>query len=64
MAAIVAHLDARGVNLDIVYALDVIEKGLSRMELISGTLLAQPGPPKLHSVISVDGLDTTCVSYL
>jgi site-specific recombinase len=47
MAAIVAHLDARGVNLDIVYALDVIEKSLARMELISGTLLAQPGPPKL-----------------
>ncbi len=47
MSAIVAHLDARGVNLDIVYALDVIEKSLARMELISGTLLAQPGPPKL-----------------
>jgi len=44
---IVAHLDARGVNLDIVYALDVIEKSLARMQLISGTLLAQPGQPKL-----------------
>jgi site-specific recombinase len=47
LAAIVAHLNTRGVNLDIVYALDVIEKSLARMELISGTLLAQPGPPKL-----------------
>jgi site-specific recombinase len=47
MSRIVAHLDARGVNLDIVYALDVIEKSLARMELISGTLLAQPGPPKI-----------------
>jgi len=47
MSNIVAHLDARGVNLDIVYALDVIEKSLARMELISGTLLAQPGQPKI-----------------
>jgi site-specific recombinase len=49
--AIVAHLDARGVSLDIVYALDVIEKSLARMELISGTLLAQPGPPKLLTAL-------------
>jgi site-specific recombinase len=49
--AIVAHLDARGVNLDIVYALDVIEKSLARMELISGTLLSQPGPPKLLTAL-------------
>ena len=47
MSNIVAHLDARGVNLDIVYALDVIEKSLARMQLISGTLLAQPGQPKI-----------------
>jgi len=51
MSAIVAHLDARGVNLDIVYALDVIEKSLSRMELISGTLLSQPGPPQLLTAL-------------
>ena len=51
LAAIVAHLDARGVNLDIVYALDVIEKSLARMELISGTLLAQPGPAKLLTAL-------------
>src|SRR5215469_5162571 len=44
MSTIVAHLEARGVNLDIVYALDVIEKSLLRMQLISGTLLAQAGP--------------------
>ena len=47
MSTIVAHLEARGVNLDIVYALDVIEKSLLRMQLISGALLAQPGPPKV-----------------
>ncbi len=47
MSNIVAHLDARGVNLDIVYALDVIEKSLARMQLISGTLLAQSGQPTI-----------------
>ena len=51
LAAIVEHLNARGVNLDIVYALDVIEKSLARMELISGTLLAKPGPPKLLTAL-------------
>jgi site-specific recombinase len=51
MSAIVAHLDARGVNLDIVYALDVIEKSLSRMELISGTLLSHTGPPRLLTAL-------------
>jgi site-specific recombinase len=44
---IVEHLNARGVNLDIVYALDVIEKSLTRMEIISGVLVAQPGRAKL-----------------
>ena len=32
LETIVAHLDASGVNLDIVYALDVIEQSLARME--------------------------------
>jgi site-specific recombinase len=47
LETIVAHLDARGVNLDVVYALDVIEKSLARMEIITGVLVAQPGAPKL-----------------
>jgi site-specific recombinase len=47
LETIVAHLDARGVNLDVVYALDVIEKSLARMEIIVGVLVAQPGAPKL-----------------
>ena len=47
LQTIVAHLDASGVNLDVVYALDVIEQSLKRMELIAGVLVAQPGPPKL-----------------
>jgi site-specific recombinase len=46
LKAIVAHLDARGVSLDVVYALDVIEKSLLRMEIIGGVLVAQVGPAK------------------
>lgn len=49
--AIVTHLDARGVNLDIVYALDVIEKSLARMEVISGALVAAPGRPKIVTTL-------------
>jgi site-specific recombinase len=45
--AIVGHLDSRGVNLDIVYAMDVIEQSLKRMEIIGGLLVAQKGAPKL-----------------
>jgi site-specific recombinase len=51
LGAIVAHLDTRGVNLDVVYAMDVIEQSLKRMEIISGVLVAPPGPPKLVTSI-------------
>jgi len=47
LQTIVQHLDSRGVNLDVVYAMDVIEQSLKRMELIAGVLVAQPGPPKM-----------------
>jgi site-specific recombinase len=47
LKVIVSHLDARGVNLDIVYAMDVIERSLKRMEIISGMLVSQPGQPKM-----------------
>ncbi|HTZ47361.1 MAG TPA: hypothetical protein VMH20_07205 [Verrucomicrobiae bacterium] len=47
LQAIVNHLDTRGVNLDVVYAMDVIEQTLKRMELICGVLVAQSGAPKL-----------------
>ena len=47
LQTIVSHLDQSGVNLDIVYAMDVIEQSLKRMEIISGVLVAQPGRPKL-----------------
>jgi site-specific recombinase len=51
LETIVAHLDASGVNLDIVYALDVIEQSLARMEIISGVLVAKPGLPKITTVL-------------
>jgi len=51
LQAIVTHLDASGVNLDIVYAMDVIEQSLKRMELISGVLIAPPGPAKMVTVV-------------
>jgi site-specific recombinase len=51
LQAIVNHLDTRGVNLDVVYALDVIEQSLKRMELISGIVVSQPGQPKLITSI-------------
>ena len=51
LQAIVTHLDTRGVNLDVVYAMDVIEQSLKRMELISGVLVAQSGTPKMITTI-------------
>ena len=51
LETIVAHLDASGVNLDIVYALDVIEQSLARMEIICGVLVAQPGLPKITTAL-------------
>ena len=51
LQAIVTHLDTRGVNLDVVYAMDVIEQSLKRMELISGVLVAQPGAPKMVTAL-------------
>lgn len=47
LQAIVSHLDARGVNLDIVYAMDVIEQSVHRMEIICGVFVAQSGPAKM-----------------
>ena len=51
LETIVAHLDASGVNLDIVYAMDVIEQSLARMEIISGVLVSQPGQPKITTAL-------------
>jgi site-specific recombinase len=51
LLAVVNHLDTSGVNLAIVYAMDVIELSLKRMELISGVLISQPGPPKIVTTV-------------
>ncbi|MGB7728866.1 MAG: hypothetical protein WBL50_12605 [Candidatus Acidiferrum sp.] len=51
LQAIVTHLDTRGVNLDVVYAMDVIEQSLKRMELISGVLVAHSGAPKMVTAL-------------
>ncbi len=44
------NMDKRGVNLDVVYALDVIAQCLHRMESIAAVLSATPGHPKLLAV--------------
>jgi site-specific recombinase len=44
LRTIVAHLDSRGVNLDVVYALDVIHRSLIRMEAIAAVLTSPIGP--------------------
>jgi site-specific recombinase len=46
LRTIVAHLDSRGVNLDVVYALDVIHRSLIRMEAIAAVLTAPVGPQR------------------
>jgi site-specific recombinase len=46
LETIVAHLDARGVNLDVVYALDVIQRSLIRMDAIASVLIAPIGPER------------------
>jgi site-specific recombinase len=51
LETIVKHLDSRGVNLDVVYAMDVIEQSMKRMELIAGVLVAQPGASKLVTAL-------------
>jgi site-specific recombinase len=43
---IVENMDKRGVNLDVVYALDVIEQSLGRLEAIVTVLVAHPGHEK------------------
>ncbi len=43
---IVENMDKRGVNLDVVYAIDVIEQSLGRMETIADVLVADPGHEK------------------
>jgi len=44
------NMDKRGVNLDVVYSLDVITQCLHRMESIASVLSATPGHPKRLAV--------------
>jgi site-specific recombinase len=46
LETIVTHLDQRGVNLDVVYALDVIQRSLIRMDAIAAVLIAPVGPER------------------
>jgi site-specific recombinase len=46
LRTIVSHLDSSGVNLDVVYALDVIHRSLIRMEAIVSALIAPVGPQR------------------
>ncbi len=46
LKTIVENMDRRGVHLDVVYALDVIEQSLARVEAIAAVLLADPGHEK------------------
>jgi site-specific recombinase len=50
LQSIVTNLDANGVNLDVVYVLDVIRQSLSRIEVIAAVLVAEPGPAKKTAV--------------
>jgi site-specific recombinase len=46
LQSIVTNLDSNGVNLDVVYVLDVIRQSLSRMEAIAGLLVADSAHAK------------------
>jgi site-specific recombinase len=46
LRTIIAHLDSRGVNLDVVYAMDVIHRSLIRMEAIAAVLTTPVGPQR------------------
>ncbi len=48
--SIVANLDSNGVNLDVVYVIDVIRESLLRIEAIGVVLVAEPGRAKKIAV--------------
>jgi len=47
---IIRRLEETGVNLDVVYSLDVIAQGLDRMEAIAAVLTAPRGPTKNQAI--------------
>jgi site-specific recombinase len=46
LKAVVAKLEATGISVDVVYALEVIEQALSRLEGLMALLVAAPGPAR------------------
>ena len=50
LQSIVTNLDSNGVNVDVVYVLDVIRQSLLRMEAIAAVLVAEPGRAKKQAV--------------
>ncbi|MGA2418787.1 MAG: gliding motility protein [Candidatus Acidiferrum sp.] len=50
LQSIATNLDSNGVNLDVVYVLDVIRHSLLRIEAIAAVLAAEPGPAKKTAV--------------
>jgi site-specific recombinase len=56
MKVIVQKLEETGVNLDVVYSLDVIGQGLDRMEAIAAVLATPRGPARNQAVCRLAGL--------
>jgi len=50
LQSIVTNLDSNGINLDVVYVLDVVRQSLLRMEAIAAVLVAEPGHAKKKAV--------------
>jgi site-specific recombinase len=56
MKVIVQRLEDTGVNLNVVYSLDVMDQGLSRMEAIAAVLTTPRGPTRNQSIRRLLGL--------
>jgi len=50
MAAIREHLEARGVNVDIVFGLEVLDRGLTRMDLMLEIMESPRGPRRSEAI--------------
>ncbi len=56
MKVIVQRLEDTGVNLDVVYSLDVMDQGLNRMEAIATVLTTPRGPARNQEIRRLVGL--------
>ncbi|HEU0007050.1 MAG TPA: hypothetical protein VFS12_13775, partial [Terriglobia bacterium] len=56
MKVILQKLEETGVNLDVVYSLDVIAQGLDRMEVIAAVLASHRGPARNQAICRLAGL--------